>query len=379
MAFRTLGALRGLAIGGGAAADIVRASDVRKSKEYNDAFNQFIDNNVGALKKASAKQRLLENKMKKDISQIVETYLGDYDYSDSVKYEIANTIYSSHGYNMDNINKDVSKRLNNHLMNNLTETQDNNTFKYVDSYITLPKDVSSERTLDQIAKKNAQEMSPMPTLDLKAKAVGLGRYKESAFFTPDTGKIELNLLAATGYKPDEVIEEGPSIGTKPPVADLMEQQRYKNLLSARGKAELDRSRLMKDLETGEFDTNQINKLYKTHESNQYAKKGLASGVGASGYLTPKDYGTGTQQARMDAFKTTVQQIIASKKPQVGDAYINQNSVKRDLASIAKGLNPIISTQKFEVGGVYQRTLSGNKTETYIYLGEGVPEIRLSDY
>jgi len=371
-----LSVFQSLAIGGGKAAEIVRSSDIRKSKEYNDAFNNFIDNNVGALKKASAKQKLLEGRMKKDISQIVNTYLVDSNLSNKLKYEVANTIYASHGYKLDNVQKDAKSRLDNHLMNNLTETQNENTFNYVDNYITLPKDIKSERTLDQIVSANVQEIAPMPVLDLKAKASGLSRYKETALFSPDTDKIEQDLLAATGYTPDKEIPAGPTIQTSGPVPDLMQQQRYKNLLSAYKKSDLDRQKLMKDLETGEFDINQINKLFKTHESNQYAKKGLASGVGDGGYLTPKDYGTGTQQARMDAFKTTVQQIVGSTAPQVGKPYINQNIVKTTLISIAQGLNPIIQTKKYEVGGVYKRTLAGNKSETYIYLGEGVPEIKL---
>ena len=61
-----LSALQSLAIGVGKAAEVIRSSDIRKSKEYNDAFNNFIDNNVGALKKASAKQKLLEGRMKKE-------------------------------------------------------------------------------------------------------------------------------------------------------------------------------------------------------------------------------------------------------------------------------------------------------------------------
>tara|TARA_R100000773_G_scaffold22822_2_gene20156 strand:+ start:260 stop:1390 length:1131 start_codon:yes stop_codon:yes gene_type:complete len=372
-----LSVVQSLLIGGGKAADVIRASDVRKSKEYNDAFNSFIDNNVGALKKASAKQKLLTGRMKKDISQIVNTYLTKSDLSDKLKYEVANTIYASHGYKLDNVQKDVASRLNNHLMNNLTETQNNNTFNYVDSYITLPKDIKAERTLDQIVQANVQEIAPMPVLDLKAKAAGLGRYKESAFFSPDTDKIEQDLLSATGYTPDKEIPEGPTIQTAQPVPDLMEQQRYKNLLSAYKKTDLDRKKLMKDLEVGEFDTNQIFKLFKTHESNQYAKKGLATGIGSGGYLTAKEYGATTDQARMDAFKTTVQQIISAKKPQVGDAYINQNIVKTTLISIAQGLNPIAKTKKFEIGGLYERNISGNKTEKYIYLGEGVPEIIVS--
>jgi hypothetical protein len=55
-------------------------------------------------------------------------------------------------------------------------------------------------------------------------------------------------------------------------------------------------------------------------------------------------------------------------------YISQDNVKSALIAIAEGLNPITKTDKFEIGGVYVRQLSGNKKEKYIYLGEGVPEI-----
>ena len=363
------------AIAGGRAADIIKADDVRRSKEYNDAFNDFIDNNVGAIKKASAKRLLLENKMKKDISQIVNTYVkGNNNITDVNMYEVANAIYASHGYSLENVTKDVVSRKRNHLMNNLTESEDSNTFNYVDAYITNPKDLKSERTLDQIAKKNAQELVPQPTLDLAAKAKGLGRFKETAFTSPDVGKIESDLLAATGYKEDEVLAEGPSAQFKGPVSDEMEMQRFRNLKAAYEKGELDRKKLLQTLETGDFDINQINKLYRTNESNQYAKAGLAKGIGSGGYLTPEDYGKKTQQARMEGFKITVQQIMNAKQP--ANPYISQDNVKAALIAIAKGLNPITQTDKFEIGGVYVRQLSQNKKEKYIYLGEGVPEIRI---
>lgn len=362
-------------IAGGRAADVIKADDVRRSKEYNNAFNDFIDNNVGAIKKASAKRLLLENKMKKDISQIVNTYVkGNNNLSDANMYEVANAIYASHGYSLENVTKDVVSRKRNHLMNNLTESEGENTFNYVDAYITNPKDLKSERTLDQIATKNAQELVPQPTLNLAAKAQGLGRFKETAFTSPDVDKIESDLLAATGYKEDEVLEEGPSAQFKVPVADEMEMQRFRNLKAAYEKGELDRKKILQTLETGEFDINQINKLYRTNESNQYAKAGLAKGIGSGGYLTPEDYGKKTQQARMEGFKITVQQIINAKQPT--NPYIKQDNVKSTLIAIAKGLNPITDTRKFEIGGVYIRQLSATKKEKYIYLGEGVPEIRI---
>ena len=64
----------------------------------------------------------------------------------------------------------------------------------------------------------------------------------------------------------------------------------------------------------------------------------------------------------------------AKQPE--NPYIKQDNVKAALIAIAKGLNPITQTDKFEIGGVYVRTLSGNKKEKYIYLGEGVPEIKI---
>ena len=149
-----LSLFQSLAIGGGRTADIMRASDVRRNKEYNDAFNKFVDDNAGPIKKASAKRTLLENRMKKDIAQIVNTYVkGNPNLSDANIYEVANVIYASHGYNLENVTKDVTARKRNHLMTNLTETEKDNTFNYVDAYITNPKDLKSERTLDQIAKK----------------------------------------------------------------------------------------------------------------------------------------------------------------------------------------------------------------------------------
>jgi hypothetical protein len=379
-----LSVVQSLLIGGGKAADVIRASDIRKSKEYNDAFNNFIDNNVGALKKASAKQSLLTNRMKKDISQIINTYLTDRtDISDKVKTEIANTIYASHGYKLDNVNSDVKSRLQNFLLANPQKSAKD--FNYVDAYITNTKNIKSDRTLDQIAKKNAQEIAPMPVLDLKAKAAGLGRYKESAFFSPDTGKIEQDLLSATGYKPDEEIAEGPTVQTAGPVADEMELLRAGNLRRTAENTLLQREKLVRQLETGEFDTNQINKLYNFQLGLAYNKQGLKVGQDAEGTLKPNEFGPRTENAQKDSFEFLVNRIINAKKPVKGDAYISSQQVRNDLGAIGKNI-PLaakIGQEKkdgsvFElkdriVGRIYQN--KDDKTN-YIYLGLGIPDIIL---
>ena len=365
-------------IGGGRAADIVRASDVQKSKEYNDAFNKFIDNNVGAIKKASAKRLLLENKMKKDISQIVNTYLvGRDNLSESAKFEIANTIYASHGYSMDNVNKDVKSRKQNYLISNpLKGAAD---FDYVDAYITNTKDIKSDRTLDQIAKKNAQELVPQPTLDLAAKAKGLGRYKETAFFSPDTDKIESDLLAATGYKEDEVIAEGPTITTSPPPANEMELLRARNLRSSIDNTLLRKQDLEKKLETGIFSSKDIEKLYNFQLGLAYNAQGLKIGQDADGAISADEFGPRTENAQKDSFQYVVERILKAKPPVQGKPYINSNQVRLDLARIGKNI-PIIKIDGQNIKDadrIVGRVYESETGKQYIYLGENIDDIVLS--
>ena len=392
-----LSGLQFLGIAGGRAADIVRADDIRRSKEYNTAFNKFIDNNVGALKTASSKQKLILNKAKKDISQIVSTYLGGReDLSDSVKYEIANTIYASHGYNMKDVKSDAANRLQQYV----NSGNDATNFNYVNEYITNAKDLTSERTLDQIASKHAQEISPMPNLDLAAKAVGLGKYKETTFVSPDTDRIEKDLIAATGYKPDTTIPEGPTVGIAGPVVDVksklgVDKVRFsmENMKKTEVQNDLKFKAFKKGLSKGDFDTQDIRNLIKSSESQQYVKKGIASGVDAQGYFTPKQGAENLAGARMDGFKVAVQQIVNAKDPLVGGPYIKNSDIRNELAGYAKGLTPIATTRRKEIGGIYERkinigtTQSGQtrlqvnryKVERYIYLGEGVPEIKVLEY
>lgn len=384
-----LSGLQFLGIAGGRAADIVKADDIRRSKEYNTAFNKFIDNNVGALKTASSKQKLILNKAKKDISQIVSTYLGGReDLSDSVKYEIANTIYASHGYNMKDVKSDAANRLQQYV----NSGNDANNFNYVNEYITNAKDITSERTLDQIASKHAQEISPMPNLDLAAKAVGLGKYKETTFVSPDTDRIEKDLISATGYKPDTAIPEGPTIGIAGPVVDVkskLDVDKIKqSMLANAAKAEkmqLEKEKLLETLQKGEFDTNQINKLYDFQLGLAYNAQGLKVGSDDDGILKPDEFGPRTHKAQKDSFEYLVTRIIGAKNPVRGEAYIFTKAVRNDLAAIGKNIpraaiigqkdkNDVAFKMKDRVvGRKYQNEVNGKE---YIYLGLTIPDLIL---
>lgn len=224
--FGRLGLGRGLAIAGGRAADIIRVSEEKKQKEMTDAFNKFVDNTAPQLKTASAKQKLVSNRVKKDLSIIVNSFFKDSNLDDNIKYEIASTIYSTNGNKLSNVLADANARKLQFAYANKGDTKE---FNYLNSYIEEGslKDVTSDRSLDQIAQSFAQEIAPMPTLDLKAKAKALGAYKETAFTTPDTDKIYQNLVASTGYMEQKPVPSGPAIGIKGAPVDKLKLEQYK--------------------------------------------------------------------------------------------------------------------------------------------------------
>ena len=224
--FGRLGLGRGLAIAGGRAADIIRVSEEKKQKDMTDAFNKFVDNTAPQLKTASAKQKLISNRVKKDLSIIVNSFFKDSNLDDNIKYEIASTIYSTNGNKLSNVLTDANARKQQFAYANQGDTSK---FNYLNSYIEEGslKDVTSDRSLDQIAQSFAQEIAPMPTLDLKAKAKALGAYKETAFTAPDTDKIYQNLVASTGYMEQKPVPSGPAISIKGAPVDKLKLEQYR--------------------------------------------------------------------------------------------------------------------------------------------------------
>ena len=232
--FGKLGMARGLAIAGGKAADIYRTDEKDKRKTFIDQLNKFVDNTSPKIAKATAGQRTIYNKVKKDLTGIVNNFLKTKDskLSNDALYEIASVIYSSHGNNISDVYKDASARKKEHDLNVATNKA-SGSFSYLNSFIDEGslkeiRNNKSLRTLEQIANKYARELSPMPTLDLKAKASALGAYKSSAFYKPDEDKIYNQLIAATGYQgPDKAIGEGPNIRFQVQGATLAEEMAAK--------------------------------------------------------------------------------------------------------------------------------------------------------
>ncbi len=232
--FGKLGMARGLAIAGGKAADIYRIDEKDKRKTFIDQLNKFVDNTSPKITKATAGQRTIYTKVKKDLTGIVNNFLKtkDSNLSNDALYEIASVVYSSHGNNISDVYKDASARLKEHNVKKAVGKAEGD-FSYLNSFIDEGslreiRNNKSLRTLNDIANKYARELSPMPTFDLKAKASALGAYKSSAFYKPDEDKIYNQLIAATGYEgPDKAIGEGPNIKFQVQGATLAEQMAAK--------------------------------------------------------------------------------------------------------------------------------------------------------
>ena len=424
--FGRLGLGRGLLISGGRAADIVRVSGEKKQKEMTDAFNKFVDNTAPQLKTASAKQKLVSNRVKKDLSIIVNSFFKDSDLDDNIKYEIASTIYSTNGNKLSNVLTDANARKQQFAYANNGKTEG---FSYLNSYIEEGslKDVTSDRSLDQIAQGYAQEIAPMPTLDLKAKAKALGAYKETAFTTPDTDKIYQNLVASTGYMEQKPVPSGPAIGIKGTPVDKLKLEQYKQatlrttqleqdistfddkqaLLKAKvaniplnkemlenkvelvkaDVAQIDQNKRIKDLQEkrsklalekgkidleelekkiaiGDFTMNDLLKQYKILRDDGYAM--IATGFNSStgNFILPAAKPNLIRDVQQNAFASIMKNI---QRENIGNL-LNSNVVS-NFISLANNIPAIASAQGVtpEFGKVYVNR-DGSK---FIYLGPGV--------
>ena len=160
----------------------------------------------------------------------------------------------------------------------------------------------------------------------------------------------------------------------------MQLLRASNLRKTAENTLLQRNKLLKDLQTGEFGTDQINKLYNFQLGLAYNAQGLKVGQDAQGTLKPNEFGPRTLDAQRDSFQFLVDRIIGAKTPsQSLTPYIKTQQVRNDLAAIAKNIKPIIvdNDKIKDADRIIGRIYESNGTR-YIFLGENIQSIKLSD-
>jgi len=193
--FGSLGTFRGLAITGGAAADVIRPAEEKREARYNDAFDKFVDNNVPRFMEARQKRISIKNNLKGQLNNIVATYIRptDLNISENSAYELAEKLLFDNGGKIENINTRYKNEMANSNDKNYTPAT------FINKYFNNPKDNKDSRTIDQILESKANQLAPDPTIDIAGKAESLAGYKDSAFYTMDRGTVKDRLIAATGF------------------------------------------------------------------------------------------------------------------------------------------------------------------------------------
>ena len=193
--FGSLGTFRGLAIAGGAAADVIRPAEEKREARYNDAFDKFVDNNVPRFMEARQKRISIKNNLKGQLNNIVATYIRptDLNISENSAYELAEKLLFDNGGKIENINTRYKNEMANSNDKNYTPAT------FINKYFNNPKDNKDSRTIDQILESKANQLAPDPTIDIAGKAESLAGYKDSAFYTMDRGTVKDRLIAATGF------------------------------------------------------------------------------------------------------------------------------------------------------------------------------------
>lgn len=192
-----LGFFRTAAIAGGAAADVIRVADEKRETKFNDALNDFVDNNVPKFMEARQKRVGIKNNLKDALENIRAKYVkpavGE-TLSVNSQYELAEKILFSNGGKLENVDKKYVFE-----QKNSADPKKYNATQFVTSIVKNPIDSADARSLSQIIESKSFQLSPDPTIDIQGKAEALAGYKDSVFFKMDRNTVANRLKSATGF------------------------------------------------------------------------------------------------------------------------------------------------------------------------------------
>jgi len=202
--FGSLGTFRGLAIAGGAAADVIRPAEEKREARYNDAFDKFVDNNVPRFMEARQKRIAIKNSLKGQLNTIVAKYVKPASgtaLNVNSQFELAEKILFTNGGKIENIDKAFLQE-----QKNSADPKSYTVSSFVNNLVKNPKNSDDARTLEQIIDARAYEIAPDPTIDIASKVESLAGYKDSALYTMDRGTVKDRLIAATGFTEPPVLK-----------------------------------------------------------------------------------------------------------------------------------------------------------------------------
>ena len=347
-----LGFFRTAGIAGGAAADVYRGAEEKKDKLFNDALNDFVDNNVPRFMEAKQKRIGIRTKLTQDLQTIVSKYIqpDKIGLDQNSGYELAEKLLFDNGGKIENVDKQYATERDRYAG---TEKFDASVF--IKNYFNSPKTNQDSRTLDQIITSKAQELSPDPTIDIQGKAEALAGYKDSVFYKMDRDTVASRLIAATGYTDPVPISKNVYGGnyvkteSKDPMIDLNLKAKKQTIQS--NELTIDDQKMNQAI--GEFKPGKISDLYNDNLQKSFQTfnvKGNWDSV-TKKWKDIRGKGSEIVNAMQQSFQSTTQNLINSKDLNTNDFVKSMNNtlvfkqegstskkyVLPDLTSIANGI------------------------------------------
>ena len=347
-----IGFFRAGLIAGGSAADIIRVADKERDTKFNDAMNDFVDNNVPKFMEARQKRVGIKNRLNEELKTVVSRFIKPavgQTVDVNSQYELAEKLLFDNGGKIENIDAKYKYE----MMNSATPKKYNAT-KFISNYFNgMPEGKEGSRTVDQILTSRANQLAPDPTIDIEGKAEALAGYKDSALFKMDRGSVAERLKSATGYTGPVETTTNPysNLTTGLPSADVdvIDQRKTRKLQQESGELEIEAKKLTKEI--GQYPVGKINDVFHDYATEAYIQNGIkmSNNRHSNGKLIPlmerPKVVIGAQQT---ALSQTISQLISDKSFLPEDDTKSNLNVLPTIGAMVKGMTPKALPKQFVV-------------------------------
>ena len=362
-----LGFFRTAAIAGGAAADVIRVADEKREIKFNDALNDFVDNNVPKFMEARQKRVGIKNKLGEQLKTVVSRFIkpavGE-NVGVNSQYELAEKLLFDNGGKISNIDAKYK-----YEMMNSAAPKTYSATKFIEGYFNgMPKGKESSRTIDQILTSRANQLAPDPTIDIQGKAEALAGYKDSVFFKMDRNTVAERLKSATGYTGPVDVTTNPydNMTTSLPSADM-------DALDVRKSRDLSQKSTQMDIETkemvkkiGQYKQGVIQNTFDDFTGNNYIINGVEANrdLPTGKFIPIMDKPKLILLSHQDAIAQTINKTLMDQSFQPAEPSKSKLNVIPDLTNLVRtipakrfpllGDSPSkINWSEVKVGAVYK--------------------------
>ena len=344
-----IGFFRAGLIAGGSAADIIRVADKERDTKFNDAMNDFVDNNVPKFMEARQKRVGIKNRLNEELKTVVSRFIKPavgQTVDVNSQYELAEKLLFDNGGKIENIDAKYKYE----MMNSATPKKYNAT-KFISNYFNgMPEGKEGSRTVDQILTSRANQLAPDPTIDIEGKAEALAGYKDSALFKMDRGSVAERLKSATGYTGPVETTTNPysNLTTGLPSADvdIIDQRKSRDLSQESTQMDIDTKEMVKKI--GQYKQGVIQNTFDDFTGNNYIINGVKANrdLPTGKFIPIMDKPKLILLSHQDAIAQTINKTLMDQSFQPAEPSKSKLNVIPDLTNLVR----TIPAKKFPLLG-----------------------------